>query len=47
MGERGHPSLMPHLGCMGKSRPRKCSTARVWLYISINNWVIGSGAPAS
>ena len=47
MGERGHPSFMPRLGCMEKSWPCKCSIAAVWLYISVPNWVIGFEAPAS
>ena len=47
MGERGHPSFIPLVGRMGRSRPCRDSTAGVCWYISPSILMMFSGAPAS
>ena len=47
MGERGHPSFIPLVGRMGRSRPCGDTTAGVCWYISPNILMMFFGAPAS
>ena len=47
MGERGHPSFIPLVGRIGRSRPCRDTTAGVCWHISPGILMMVSGAPAS